>query len=91
MIEIKVKNDESLNVGDVLLLQDKDTGENSIGIVISLNHSFDVVLLEGENKITQWSEEGYSEKQLINSLKDYFTVTKLDKSEYNISIDVNIK
>ena len=91
-VKIKIKNK------DILLLKDKETGESDIGVVISTlvngYEYFDIVLFSNDidNPINQWNNwaERTSIEELIESLEEYYPITKLEEDQFEINIDVKL-
>ena len=101
MVNINVKNENNkvkIKNKDILLLKDKETGESDIGVVISTlvngYEYFDIVLFSNDidNPINQWNNwaERTTIEELIESLESYYTITKLEKYQFEINIDVKL-
>ena len=101
MVNINVKNENNkveIKNKDILLLKDKETGESDIGVVISTlvngYEYFDIVLFSNDidNPINQWNYwvERTSIEELIESLEEYYTITKLEEYQFKINIDVKL-
>ena len=101
MVNINVKNENNkveIKNKDILLLKDKETGKSGIGVVISTfvngYEYFDIVLFSNDigNPINQWNNwvERTSIEELIESLEEYYTITKLEEDQFKINIDVKL-
>ena len=103
MVNVNVKNENNkvkikIKNKDILLLKDKETGESDIGVVISTfvndYEYFDIVLFSNDigNPINQWNNcaERTSIEELIESLEEYYTITKLEEYQFEINIDVKL-
>ena len=101
MVNINVKNENNkveIKNKDILLLKDKETGKSDIGVVISTfvndYEYFDIVLFSNDigNPINQWNNlvERTSIEELIESLEEYYTITKLEEYQFKINIDVKL-
>ena len=101
MVNVNVKNENNkveIKNKDILLLKDKETGESDIGVVISTlvngYEYFDIVLFSNDidNPINQWNNwaERTSIEELIESLEEYYTITKLEEDQLKINIDVKL-
>ena len=101
MVNVNVKNENNkveIKNKDILLLKDKETGKSDIGVVISTLVNgykyFDIVLFSNDidNPINQWNNwaERTSIEELIESLEEYYTITKLEEDQFEINIDVKL-
>ena len=101
MVNVNVKNENNkvkIKNKDILLLKDKETGESDIGVVISTlvngYEYFDIVVFSNDidNPINQWNNwaERTTIEELIESLESYYTITKLEKYQFEINIDVKL-
>ena len=101
MVNVNVKNENNkveIKNKDILLLKDKETGESDIGVVISTlvngYEYFDIVLFSNDidNPINQWNYwvERTSIEELIESLEEYYTITKLEEYQFENNIDVKL-
>ena len=101
MVNVNVKNENNkveIKNKDILLLKDKETGKSDIGVVISTlvngYEYFDIVLFSNDigNPINQWNNlvERTSIEELIESLEEYYTITKLEEYQFKINIDVKL-
>ena len=101
MVNINVKNENNkveIKNKDILLLKDKETGKSDIGVVLSTlvngYEYFDIVLFSNDidNPINQWNYwvERTSIEELIESLEEYYTITKLEEYQFKINIDVKL-
>ena len=101
MVNVNVENENNkveIKNKDILLLKDKETGKSDIGVVISTlvngYEYFDIVLFSNDidNPINQWNDwaERTSIEELIESLEEYYTITKLEEDQFKINIDVKL-